>query len=182
MHKVMSTGLACIAALLLLCGCSAHNAAPTSTTAEEKIFEGTPVEWTTLYRACLEEGGLTTADLPDGDPSGFLVAIPDTSEEQRKQVTAACQKEIGMAPVEGLSPEELQRRYDARVAQFECLADLGLVGGPPISFEKFVDDYNRSGQRILWEPTVVDGEGIRVEKDGRFYGGTDLCPRDPSVW
>lgn len=87
-----------------------------------------------------------------------------------------------MEPVEGLSPEELQRRYEARVAQFECLTDLGLVKGPPISFEKFVDDYNRSGQRIFWEPTIVGGEGIRVEKDGRFYGGTDLCPRDPSVW
>lgn len=181
-HRRMSISIGLIVATMLLVGCQNEDSATPPPSDTTKVFDGTPVEWTLLFRACLEEAGFVTADSPDGDKTGFVVSTDGITNEQRVEVRNSCQAEIGMPQMAGLGEGELRIRYDARVAQFQCLADLGLVNEAPVSFEKFVDDYNRSGQRDLWEPTVVDGVGLSMEKDGRFYGGTQLCPRDSSVW
>ena len=63
----------------------------------------------------------------------------------------------------------------------ECcgLADNGLVSGDPPTFRTFVSDYNRSGQKEIWEPTIG---ASTLERDGIMMGGTDVCPRGPNVW
>lgn len=175
-------GAAPMAAAVLavaLVGCAGNPAESPQASDVIKEFDGTPAEWTMLFRACIEDSGLQTADLPDGSKDGFMISLLNSTQEFRDQVTAKCRAEIGEAPMTGLSTDELQRRYSARVSQFDCMVDLGVVDGEPISFEKFVDDYNRSGQKLLWAP----GEGISVTlEDGTRKGSTDLCPLDPSVW
>lgn len=70
----------------------------------------------------------------------------------------------------GLTQEDLRGRYDARVDQFACLVDEQLISGEPISFDQFVDDYERSGQVTLWEPTEgAVGRGNQ--------GPSDICQR-----
>lgn len=171
-----------MAALPVIVGCTAstqtapgqqgQSAEPTNA---ELIFEGTPAEYTTLLRACLEDGGLTTADDLTGDKTGFMIQAGD--DEERRVIVDGCKVELGEPKMSGLSEAELRERYDARVEQHACLVDEGLVDGAPVSFETFVDDYERSGQKVLWEPTLTASDA----PDGSG-GASVVCPRDPGVW
>lgn len=173
---------ACVAfASLLVAGCS--NAVPdiedemteTSDSAAANAFMGTPAEHTVLMRACLEENGIETQDLSPADETGYTVGTGGRSPEEFRLIMDGCSAEVGEPPIGGLQEDELQNRYDARVMQFECLVREQLISGEPISFEQFVDDYQRSGQQLLWEPTTEAG--------GRGnLGPTDICPRDSSTW
>lgn len=130
-----------------------------------------------LKRACLEEKGLQTKDLPPGDPEqgqGFMVLTAGMTLEERNAIDEECKAEIGTPRMQGLSETQLRERYDARAEQWTCLVGKGLVTGDPQSYETFVDQYERSGQKALWEPTEGAAE---VTKDGREVAATDECPR-----
>lgn len=147
---------------------------------EAKVFEGTPDEYSAVLRACLDDAGLVTEDLPAADAeAGFLLSTQGSTREEREVASASCRQEIGEPRVGGLTTSELRARYDSRFDQFTCLQSAGLVDGEPPTFEVFVDDYERSGQLRLWEPT----DGARtVEQNGEVRGPTDVCPRDTSTW
>lgn len=177
-HSV-GLGVLVLSLLVTLVGCTGAAPSPPPTNEGPKIFHGTPAEWSLLFRSCLEDNGLTTADLPDGDASGFMLSNDGVTEERRTEVTTKCHSEIGDPQMEGLSDDELHRRYESRLDQFQCLLENDLISGSPMSFEKFVDEYNRSGQKQLWSP---DQDASTVERDGILYGPTDICPRDTSTW
>lgn len=177
-HSV-GLGVLVISVLMALVGCTSTAPSPSPTNERAKIFQGTPAEWSLLFRSCLEDNGLTTADLLDGDASGFMLSNDGVTEERRTEVTTKCRSEIGEPQMEGLSNDELHRRYESRLDQFQCLLKNDLISGSPMSFEKFVDEYNRSGQKQLWSP---DQDASTVERDGILYGPTDICPRDTSTW
>lgn len=168
-----------LAMVVLVTGCSATEDAAPAPSGSAADFEGTPAEYTTMLRACLEEQGVETYDMVGSeDPTGFM-GSNDVPLEQREAAYATCRAEIGEPRMEGLSSEELQRRYDARLEQWSCLTDRGLVGGEAPSFEVFVDRYERSGQTQLWEPT----EGAAtVDADGRPISPSDVCMRSADVW
>lgn len=143
---------------------------------EDNLFEGTPEEYSLLLRACLKESGIQTEDLTDSnDQSGFSVSNVDHTPEQVAEVSERCRAEIGEPQTSGLSEAQLRQRYDARVDQWQCLTGHGLVAGEPITFETFVDDYRRSGEQTLWEPTA---ESALVDANGRPVSPSDLCPRN----
>lgn len=177
-HSV-GLGVLALSVLMALVGCTSAAPSPSPTNEGARIFHGTPAEWSLLFRSCLEDNGLTTADLPDEDPSGFMVSNEGVTEERRTEVTTKCRSEVGEPQIEGLSNEELRRRYDARLTQFECTVANGFTSGLPMSFETFVDEYNRSGQKKLWAPGEVTST---VERGGIQYGAGDLCPPDPGTW
>lgn len=145
-----------------LTGCSASGdvplvaepptvAAPTTT----KIFTGTPEEATVLTRACYEEHGIKTSDTPDGDPLGFGFAHGGRSDEELEALSEACEAEVGVPKMAGLTEQELRDRYAARLEQYECIVAAGYSPASPPSFDRFVDDYERSGQAELWEPAAL---------------------------
>ena len=101
------------------------------------------------------------------------------TDEEYQQANEKCLAELGDPKMQDLSEQELRERYDSRVAQYACLAENGLVSGDPPTFETFIADYNRSGQKEIWEPTVG---ASTLERDGVLMGGTDVCPRDSSIW
>lgn len=143
--------------------------------AQGNVFEGTPEEYTLLMRACLEASGIQTRDLTgSNDQTGYSVNIVDQNPEQVAEVSDQCRAEIGEPQTSGLSDAQLQERYDARVGQWQCLAGHGLVAGEPVTFETFVDDYRRSGEQSLWEPTA---ESALVDANGQPVSPSDLCPR-----
>ena len=174
-----------VGAMVLLVGCSGAEPAaiesPSPSASGPRIFEGTIEEYTVLQRACLEDKGLTTVDLPPGDPEraqGFAVSTAGKTLEEREAIDEECEAEIGTPRMQSLSEAQLQQRYDARAEQWSCLAGKGLVTGDPPSFETFVDKYERSGQKVLWEPTEGAAD---VTADGREVAATDECPR-LGVW
>lgn len=133
-------------------------------------FQGSPEEYTTLFRSCLEEHGVETFDI--GDKDGF--AVISSESDAYTEADAMCTEELGEPQMKDLPEDELRVRYEARVEQWECLVDEGFAEGEPISFDVFVEDYNRSSQLRLWEPT----EGLEVKTiNGVPVGPTDACPR-----
>lgn len=143
---------------------------------EGRVFEGTPEEYTLLVRACLEEHGIQTRDLTDSnDQTGYSVSTVDHTPEQLAEVSDGCRAEIGEPQTSGLTEAQLQERYDARLEQWQCLVGHGLVAGEPVTFETFVDDYRRSGEQSLWEPTA---ESALVDANGQPVSPSDLCPRN----
>jgi hypothetical protein len=175
-------GVALAVELVLLAGCATlppvESIEPSPS--GNPVFEGTPEEYMVLKRACLEDEGIKTADLPPGDPeAGFLVDNRETTREELEAATNKCTKKIGEPKISNLSESELRKRYDARISQYDCLTENGLVSGYPPSFDVFVSDYERSGERILWEPT----EGATTtERDGKLMGPTDVCPPSTKTW
>src|SRR5690554_1643130 len=131
-HRLPFT-LGLILGATLLSGCIAAEQGVSPPAGSPTEFQGTPAEWTVLYRACFEEAGLETSDDPHGDKSGFLVRAEGVTQEKRDEARISCQSEIGMPWMSGLSEDELRIRYDARVSQFKCLVDLGLVNSAPMS-------------------------------------------------
>ena len=129
--------------------------APPPPTTSGKVFEGTPEERATLLRACLEDQGLRTIDDQMGEAVGFGV---DTSGLSMDEVNAAfntCDEQVGEPKLADLSESELQERYAARVEQHDCLVSAGYQVDPVPSFDTFVDEYERSGQRNMWEPAAL---------------------------
>ena len=167
--------------LVLLAACSAPAPDGAVEPSGTGVFEGTPEEYNLLYRACLEERGIATADLPPGDEEpGFLIGTEGVTAEQREEARAECRDEVGEPKMENLSEGELRERYDARLEQYECLTANGLVSGDPPTFEVFVSDYERSGQRLLWEPAA--GVPLIERDDGTMQGPTQVCPRSGQAW
>lgn len=162
--------------VLALSGCSDADDPDSSDVSEtsSEFFVGTPEEYTVLVRTCLDEKGFLTADNPGGAPDGFAVAVGDHAEGEVTRASEECRAELGEPQMSGLPEDELRTRYDARVAQWECLVENDLVSGDPISFEVFVEDYNRSGQESLWEPTE---SAQTIEFNGIPRSPTDVCPR-----
>ena len=176
--RLIRTLVVCITALLglgaLLTGCGSptgpeHDPLPSGPTTA--YFDGTPEEYTTLLRACLAEAGIETVDGTTAD--GYLVSTEVANSKEYTDASEACSTELGEIQVEGLSENQLRQRYDARAAQFECLVENALISGEPMSFEVFVDGYNRSGQRDLWEPT----QGASSLPG---QGPSEVCPRTTS--
>lgn len=155
---------------------------PADTAAPSATFEGTPDEYTVLLRGCLEDHGVATAnDLkhPNNTTTFVIPKNGGMTDDERNAVITTCRDELGTTPMKGLPADELQARYEVRVDQWSCLLDEGLVSGPPISFDLFISDYERSGQRTLWEPT----DGLQpVVKDGTYLGPSDVCPRAGTAW
>ena len=79
----------------------------------------------------------------------------------------------------GLTGEELQERYEVRMSQWDCLVEQSLVEGEAPAFEVFVDRYQRSGQKELWEPTfqMLMG-GAEVPSSNP----SEVCPSSTDVW
>lgn len=168
-----------IASSLVVNGCSRDDpaAAEPRSPSGPRVFDGTIEEYTALERACYDEKGLATEDLPSGDPEhgqGFTYSNAGRTFEEIEAIDEECKAEIGVPRMQGLSQAQLRERYDARVEQWTCLVGKGLVTGDPLSFETFVDKYERSGQKVLWEPTEGAAE---VAADGREIAATDECPR-----
>ena len=163
-----------------LVGCSASEPEISPSPSASPIFEGTPEEFTTLWRACIEGLGFATMDLSSGnaDP-GFGIDSEGRAPEEIQDANEKCWAELGDPKMQDLSEQELRERYEIRLAQYACLAENGLVSGDPPTFETFVSDYNRSGQKEIWEPTIG---ASTLERDGIMMGGTDVCPRGPNVW
>ncbi len=173
------TALAIVGLFLALAGCSAGgssalssgSAGPPSTAAAVHYFDGTPEEMTALFRACLADAGFETRDI--GEADGFAIDTAVGQSQAYQDASSRCAAEIGQVKIAGLSQDELRERYEARTAQFDCLVAKGLLSGAPISFEVFVEDYNRSGQKVLWEPTK-DARGVQGA------GPSQVCPRTQS--
>lgn len=164
---------------IALGACGADASPEDSASAGPKLFEGTPEEHSVLRRACIEDKGFTTSNDPNGAPDGFGVSTDGKTQEELIAALEECNELIGEPKMANLSEAELQERYDVRVAQFECLIDKGLIGGEPLTFEVFVERYNRSGQEELWEPTA---EASMSESGGVPQGPTDVCPRSAQTW
>lgn len=172
--KILSKCLIAVSCVALgLVGCSQSEGSPDATvneSAEVPIFTGTLSEYTELMRTCFEEQGIETfGDDASGNGSFSVDASVDVAEIQE-----ICDAQVGVPAVEDLSEDVLQERYEARVEQWECLVDEGLVTGDPITYETFVDDYNRSDPPQLWEPTF----SYEPDDSAGPVSPSDLCPRD----
>lgn len=113
---------------------------------------------------------MKTSDIP-GTPAGLGLSY----DADDREIAQSCYAEVGEAKIRGLTPPELRSRYDSRVVQFACLVERGLVAGEAPSFETFSDEYERSGQQVLWEPTADARNG--TDDQGRTVGPSQLCPR-----
>lgn len=169
--------LALVPLVPLMCmqaACSTPEPPAPSNQETTRYFAGTPEEHAVLLRACLEENGIETALPPNSPKDGFAITSESMADENFERIMADCREEIGSPRMAGLSQDELQIRYDARVTQWECLVAEDFTAGEPISFDSFVEDYNRSGQIYLWEPT----ENLEPKiVNGVPQGPTDICPR-----
>lgn len=185
-QRIRLLSIAVISMSLVMTGCAIPNettqpAAVSSPGAEssapEKVFDGTPDEYIALLRACYEDRGILTEDVA-GSSGTFSIDNTAVSEEELMEVSDQCEGDLGKPAVSGLAETELRKRYDARVIQWTCLVDRGLVAGDAPSFDVFVDEYERSGQKKIWEPT----ETAAIEKDGRPVSPSDVCARPGDVW
>jgi len=120
---------------------------------EPRVFEGTATEYTVQLRACLDDRGLRTQDPgPGEDPLAFSISMEGATNEEFIAITEECYSVVGSPYYAGMPEDELQRRYEARLEQFDCLVDLGLLTGEPISYELFVADFERQGYTTMWTP------------------------------
>lgn len=167
--------------LSVVTGCAGEpNPSPSTSTeaASARVFEGTPAEYGTLMRACYEDAGLKTGDDPTSKSTAdFVFESGGIDQAKLDAIAAECMAELGEPKTGGLTDAELRERYDARVSQWACLVEGGMLTGEPITFEVFADQYARSGQKTLWEPTVT----ATSLQDGRG-GPSAVCPRDENVW
>jgi len=171
MRRLVVHALILLGVATFLAGCGSPGEPEPTNRASARYFEGTPEEYTALSRACLAEAGFET--LPGETADGYLVSTEVANSEEFQAASEACGAELGEIQIEGLSDSQLRERYDARVEQFACLVENDLIEGEPISFEVFVDRYNRSGQKDFWEPTQGASSPPR-------QGPTDVCPRTTS--
>lgn len=159
------------AILLGIVGCAGSSEQSSPEPSETVYFEGTVEEWRQLTIACLRDNGLVAE--AGREDTEIMYGSEDLTPAESRDILDSCSAEIGYIQVEGLSEEQLRSRYDARVAQFECLKRNGLIEGEAISFESFVDRYNRSGQQELWAPSL--------EADNPpDMGSSDVCPIEDS--
>lgn len=164
--------------VLLLSSCEGSSPEDATSASPGEFFSGSPEERVVLLRACFEENGVETSQPPGMASDGFAYAVGSVSPDELERIKKLCDEEIGEPQISGLSDGELQSRYDGRVEQWECLVENEFTTGEPISFESFVEDYRRSGEQRLWEPT----EGLEVRTiNGAPLGPTDACPRT-KVW
>lgn len=171
-------GLVAVAATIVLTLLSACSGAPshpksTSTVSEapDRVFTGTPAEFAALARACMRDKGFNTRDVDN--PNGFAIDTTNHSIEEVDAATQACRAQLGTPKMANLSEQELKARYDSRIAQWDCLLARKLVRGNPLSYVAFIDGYNRSGQKELWEPT----EGASTtDPSGKSVGPSNVCP------
>lgn len=162
---------------LALVGCSAGQS-ENSSHDESTVFTGTPAEYVTLLRGCLEERGIETGDLPNStDRTGYLTSTAGHTPEQLTEAGDQCRAELGEPKSSGLSNSELRSRYDARSEQWTCFQAEGLVTGDPPTFTTFIDRYQRSGQSELWEPQLDVSPLLENEIP---VNATDVCPRNDS--
>ncbi len=156
--------------VLLVSGCSDENGRADLTTesaasspGETRAFEGTIAEYVSMLRGCLEDHGVITRDpSPEHDPMTFAFAGPGLTDEQLLDIKQSCEDEIGDPYYSGMPEDELVRRYQARVAQFECLVGRGTLSGEPMTYELFVAGFERSGYTEMWAPAVdIPAESIQ---------------------
>lgn len=114
-------------------------------------------------------------DDPDGDPTGYAFVSAGWDEAELDSIYDGCEAEVGEPPTTGFTDEQLRASYAERLDQFECLVREGLVDGDPPSFEVFLSDYQRSGQKSMWEPT----EGARSRDN---TGPGNICYRAGNAW
>ena len=164
-HRWPVVSLVAVALFSATVGCSSESAEQSDD--EAGVFTGTPDEYTELMMGCLEEHGIATQD--EG-ANGFSFE----SSDEALEISQMCRESIGEPKIVGLSEDELRERYDARVEQWECLVDNELLSGNPITFETFVDEYERSGQTRLWEPTSE----VHIDSSGPPVNPSGLCPKD----
>lgn len=150
----------CVA--LSLTGCAAANSAGDTVRARHdtndvsiKVFEGTPQERVTLVRACLDEAGLRTLDDSMGDPLGYGYSTKGRDPADLAEIRDRCDAEVGVPKMADLTEAELRHRYEARVEQNRCLVEHGYEVHQTPTFDRFVDDYDRSGQKLMWEPAAL---------------------------
>ncbi|MBX3104409.1 MAG: hypothetical protein KF867_05475 [Cryobacterium sp.] len=167
---------------VILTGCTSSPPPKAVPSATPAVFDGTPREYSVLWRACLDDLGFVTTDLSPSDPGygiGFGVSIEGHTDEELDTANKRCRAELGEPKMQDLSDSELRERYETRLQQFECLLDNGMIEGDPPTFETFVSDYNRSGQKELWQPAL---HATSIERDGVMYGASDICPESADVW
>lgn len=85
--------------------------------------------------------------------------------------------EFGHPQIEGLTDSQLQQRYEGRIEQFNCLVEKGALDGEPTSFEVFIEEDRRSGDRSLWSPARDVDMGIAAQ-----MCPSDECPLGGSGW
>lgn len=138
---------------------------------EEPIFAGTAQEYSAQLRACLEDNGIETEDPEPGqDPLGFSLSLRGFTDEEYLAIVQECSEQVGNPYYDGMYEDELRRRYDARIRQFECFKENGWLAGEPMSFELFVADFEKSGNQSMWVP----GLDIPAQEWSKSPG--DVCP------
>lgn len=138
---------------------------------EPKVFTGTLMEFAAAKRACLEDRGLTTVDpAPGQDPASFSFLGAGMTDEEQLDAVIACDEELGSPYYAGVPEDELRRRYEARLVQFDCLVGLGMLSGEPMSYELFVADFESSGYLYMWAP------GLEIPPELVQGSPGDDCP------
>jgi len=164
------------ASLLLLTGCGSEEGSPeqpTATSTSTHEFSGSPAEYNDAMITCLRQLGWQVNETDDG---GYGVALNGASDDEYFADQRECRDEVGAEPMADLSQEELRSRYDWRREQYECLIDNGFDVGDPMSYETFVDNYQRTG-RAHWDPiSMLADNGQAVQN------ATELCPYSNDEW
>lgn len=143
----------------------------------DEYFQGTPAEFTVQLVGCLKDDGWDVWLTEDG--LGYDTDLGGRSVEELQSAQSSCMGEVGQVQTQRLSKEQLKERHEARVKQFECLVENGMLEGEPKSFEVFVEDWERSGQKEFWSP--ARDVPLEVAAQGRL-GPSQLCPFDGTVW
>lgn len=133
-------------------------------------FTGTLTEWSEAMVACLNSAGWT-ASIPDGTPpGGFDVDDPGAAQEEayRADLEHCLFEEVGEW-VEIRSESDLRNRFDALVAQAECLNEAGYEISDPPSFQAYLDAFNTQGDTSSYLPLAqLRGDDV--------VAGQQLCP------
>lgn len=133
-------------------------------------FTGTLTEWTEAMVACLNSAGWS-ASIPEGTPpGGFDVDDPGMAQEEayRADLENCMFEEVGEW-IEIRSESDLRNRFDALVAQAECLTEAGYaITGPP-SFQAYLDAFNTQGDTSSYFPLA------QLRADDAVVGQR-LCP------
>lgn|GEM_PF-2995082 len=149
--------------------CTADSSTPPVPTslAEVRALE---LEYNTAVSKCLEERGWEVAWNSDGSPG--TVGGPREQGEKMKTDISSCREEVDRAnplPTE-FSAEVARETYDARVAQLQCIAELGYPLPEIPSFE--------SVEQGIELPTMSD----MVPEDVMRTQGLEIEQQCPSPW
>lgn len=160
--------------LVVMTGCTSesvpHDSAEPSPTVHE--FVGSPSEYTDALMDCMRGRGWQVTETE----GGFGAGVDRSNEDKFIADMNACRDAIGAEPMADLSTEQLRSRYEWRRAQYDCLVDHGFATGAPLSFQSFVDRYERTG-RAYWDPIAPLAEdGQDVQRANRE------CPYSTDEW